>query len=53
MSDRIGPRMWPSRAEWAAAAEHYVGTLCEPLQRVPEGAAHYLTAAECTEMDEL
>lgn len=44
---------WPSREEWAAAAEHSVRTACYPLERVPEGAEHYLTADEVAEMDRL
>jgi hypothetical protein len=44
---------WPSREEWAAAAEHSVRTACFPLERVPEGVEHYLTADEVAELDEL
>lgn len=44
---------WPSREEWAAAAEHSVRTACFPLERVPEGAEHYLTSGEVEEMDRL
>ncbi|MEV8638959.1 hypothetical protein AB0395_45625 [Streptosporangium sp. NPDC051023] len=46
-------RVWPSREEWAAAAERSVRTACMPLERVPEGAEHYLTADEVAEMDRL
>lgn len=46
-------RTWPTREEWAAAAEHSVRTACYPLERVPEGAEHYLTADELAEMDRL
>lgn len=46
-------RVWPSREEWAAAAERSVRTACMPLERVPEGAEHYLTADEFAEMDRL
>ncbi|MEV7013342.1 hypothetical protein [Streptosporangium sp. NPDC051022] len=46
-------RVWPSREEWAAAAERSVRTACLPLERVPEGAEHYLTADEVAEMDRL
>lgn len=45
--------MWPSREEWAAAAEHSVRTACYPLERVPEGAENYLTSGEVAEMDRL
>jgi hypothetical protein len=41
---------WPSREEWAARAEYFVRTVCLPLERVPEGAEHYLTVAEVAEM---
>lgn len=44
---------WPSREEWAAAAEHSVRTACYPLERVPEGVEHYLTADEAEELDRL
>ena len=44
---------WPSREEWAAAAEHSVKTACFPLERVPDGVEHYLTADEVAELDEL
>lgn len=46
-------RMWPSRAEWAAFAEHAVRTACYPLERVPEGAEHYLTPEEYAERERL
>ncbi|WP_157253145.1 hypothetical protein [Nonomuraea typhae] len=46
-------RGWPSRVEWAAAAEHAVRTACYPMERVPEGAEHYLTSDEVGEMDRL
>lgn len=44
---------WPSRQEWAAAAEHSVKTACFPLERVPDGAEHYLTPDELAEMRSL
>ncbi len=46
-------RTWPTREQWAARAEYSVRTACLPLERVPEGAEHYLTAAEVAEMDRL
>ncbi|MER7213165.1 hypothetical protein ABT340_39395 [Streptosporangium sp. NPDC000239] len=46
-------RVWPSREEWVAAAERSVRTACLPLERVPEGAEHYLTADEVAEMNRL
>lgn len=46
-------RMWPSREEWAAKAEHAVRTACYPLERVPEGAEHYLTPEEYAERERL
>ncbi|MER5649669.1 hypothetical protein [Streptosporangium sp. NPDC002524] len=44
---------WSTREEWAAAAEHSVRSFCLPLERVPAGHEHYLTAAELAEMDAL
>ncbi|MEU4224342.1 hypothetical protein AB0F17_08615 [Nonomuraea sp. NPDC026600] len=45
--------VWPSREEWAAAAEYSVRTACYPLERVPEGVEHYLSADEVKELDQL
>ncbi|GAA4208984.1 hypothetical protein GCM10022252_74840 [Streptosporangium oxazolinicum] len=44
---------WSTRKEWAAAAEHSVRSFCLPLERVPAGHEHYLTAEELAEMDAL
>lgn len=46
-------RTWPTREEWAAAAEHSIRTACMPLERVPEGAEHYLSTVEFAEMNDL
>lgn len=46
-------RTWPTREQWAAAAEHSVRSLCLPLERVPAGHEHYLTPHELAEMDAL
>lgn len=44
---------WPTREQWAAAAEHAVRTACYAIERVPEGAEHYLTGDEFAERDRL
>ncbi|WP_031166007.1 hypothetical protein [Streptosporangium roseum] len=46
-------RLWPTREEWAAAAEHSVRTACMPLERVAEGAEHYLSTTEFAELNGL
>ena len=42
-------RVWPSREEWAAKAEHSVRTACYPAQRVSNQPAAWLTAEQLTE----